>query len=133
MKIQINTDAHSVGTQARAAHLNAEVKQALAQWNSKITRVEIHLSDENGSKNGQLDQRCMLEARIEGRQPVAVSDHAATMEQAVQGATQKLVRMMSGILGRLHEHRQESSGRTSSDTRQEEVPETDSGIRLPDK
>lgn len=27
-------------------------------------------------------QRCMLEARLKGRQPVAVTDHAATLERA---------------------------------------------------
>lgn len=47
----------------------------------------------------------MLEARLEGRQPVAVTDHAATLEQAVQGAANKLVRLLDSTLGRLHEHR----------------------------
>ncbi len=33
--------------------------------------MEVHRSDENGSKSGQNDKRCVTEARLEGRQPVA--------------------------------------------------------------
>jgi ribosome-associated translation inhibitor RaiA len=72
--------------------------------------VEVHLSDENGAKSGQQDQRCMLEARLEGRQPVSVTDHAATLEQAVDGAAHKLARLLDSRLGRLHDHRETTSG-----------------------
>jgi hypothetical protein len=51
-----------------------------------------------------------LKARLEGRQPVAVTDHAATLEQAVQGAAQKLARLLDSTFGRLHDHREKASG-----------------------
>ncbi|MCP8689542.1 HPF/RaiA family ribosome-associated protein [Marinobacterium sedimentorum] len=105
MKIQLNTDVHIDGTEALAAQVAATVEQALERFSEHVTRVEVHLSDENGDKSGQHDQRCMLEARLEGRQPVAVTDHAATLEQAVQGAAQKLARLLDSMLGRLHDHR----------------------------
>ena len=110
MKIQINTDVNIDGTEALAAHVSGVVEKALERFSEHVTRVEVHLGDENGSKNGQHDQRCMLEARFEGRQPVAVTDHAATLHQAVQGATQKLVRLLDSTLGRLHDHRGKASG-----------------------
>jgi len=109
MKIQLNTDVHIEGTEALAAQVNASIEQALDHFSEHITRVEVHLSDENGGKSGQKDQRCMLEARLEGRQPVAVTDHAATLEQAVNGATQKLARLLDSTLGRLHDHREKAS------------------------
>lgn len=110
MKIQLNTDVHIDGTEALAAQVSATLKQALAHFSQHVTRVEVHLSDENGGKSGPHDQRCMLEARLEGRQPVAVTDQAATLEQAVQGAAQKLARLLDKTLGRLHDHREKTSG-----------------------
>ncbi len=116
MKIQLNTDVHIDGTEALAARVRASVEQALKRFSAHITRVEVHLSDENGGKSWQADQRCMLEARLEGRQPVAVTDHAATLDQAVQGASQKLARLLDSTLGRLHEHREKTSGLPLSGT-----------------
>lgn len=66
--------------------------------------MEVHLSDENGPKrSGQAshpDMRCVVEARLEGRQPIAATDQTATIDQAVQGATDKLARMIDSALGR---------------------------------
>lgn len=116
MKIQLNTDVHIDGTEALAAQVSATVEHALERFSAHITRVEVHLSDENGGKSGQQDHRCMLEARLEGRQPVAVTDHAATLEQAVQGAAHKLAHLLDTTLGRLHDHREKTSGLPLSGT-----------------
>jgi ribosome-associated translation inhibitor RaiA len=113
MKIQLNTDIHIDGTEALAAQVSAAVEQALARFDEHITRVEVHLSDENGGKSGQHDKRCTLEARLEGRQPVAVTEHAATLEQAVHGAAQKLAHLLDSTLGRLHDHRDDHGKRAS--------------------
>ena len=116
MKIQLNTDVHIDGNDALAAQVSATVAQALDRFSEHITRVEVHLADENAGKNGQKDQRCMLEARLQGRQPVAVTEHAPTLEQAVQGAAQKLAHLLDSMLGRLHEHRGQQGVRTSDPT-----------------
>lgn len=109
MKIQVNTDVHSVSNEAQADWIRALIEKALERFQAHVTRVEVHLSDENGSKTGPNDQRCMLEARLEGRQPVAVTERGATLEQAVQGAAQKMVHLLESTFGRLHEHRDKSS------------------------
>ncbi len=116
MKIQLNTDVHIDGTEALAAKVSATVEQALERFGEHITRVEVHLSDENGGKSGPQDQRCMLEARLQGRQPVAVTDHAATLEQAVHGAAQKLAHLLDSRLGRLQDQREKASGPPLSGT-----------------
>ena len=116
MNIQLNTDVHIDGTEALAAQVGATVEQALARFEEHVTRVEVHLSDENGDKNGQQDQRCMLEARLEGRQPLVATHHAATLEQAVHGAAKKLARLLDTTLGRLHDHREKTSGLPLSGT-----------------
>jgi ribosome-associated translation inhibitor RaiA len=109
MKIQLNTDAHIHGTEALAAQVSTSIEEALEHFKEHITRVEVHLSDENSGKHGQHDQRCMLEARLEGRKPVVVTDHAATLEKAVDGAAKKLAHLLESTLGRLHDHREKSS------------------------
>jgi ribosome-associated translation inhibitor RaiA len=116
MKTQINTDVNINGSEALAARVSATVEQALAHFSAHITRVEVHLSDENAGKSGPNDQRCMLEARLEGRQPVAVKEQAATLDQAVAGAAQKLARLLDSTLGRLHDHRETTSGLPLSGT-----------------
>jgi hypothetical protein len=63
--------------------------------------VEVHLSDENGDKEGFNDKRCMIEARLSGMKPIAVTNHANNHEEAVEGAVEKLKTSLDTILGRL--------------------------------
>lgn len=101
MKIQINADDHIEGSEALATQVSAAVEHALQRFHNHITRVEVHLSNQNGAKGGQHDKRCAIEARLEGRQPIAVTNDADTLEQAVRGAADKLVRMIDSQLGRV--------------------------------
>jgi len=103
MKIQLNTDAHIEDTEALTAKVNTIIKLALARFEEHITRIEVHLNDAPNGQSGQHDYRCMLEARLEGRQPLAVTEHAALLELAVQGATQKLEHLLGSTLGRLYD------------------------------
>lgn len=59
------------------------------------------VADENPGKHGQHDQRCMLEARLEGRQPVTATAFEATLPQAVKSAADKLARVLDTQIGRL--------------------------------
>lgn len=45
-----------------------------------------------------------MEARLEGRQPIAVTHEAATGHQAIDGAADKLERFIESTLGRLRDH-----------------------------
>jgi ribosome-associated translation inhibitor RaiA len=99
VQVQINTDRNIEGKEALTAQVSGVVEAALSRFSDHITRVEVHLSDENADKSGQHDHRCMIEARLEGRQPVAVTDTAASLDQAVSGATDKLARMIESTLG----------------------------------
>jgi ribosome-associated translation inhibitor RaiA len=103
MHIQINTDHNIEGHEALATHLSSIVANTLSRISSQITRVEVHVSDENGHKNGKNDKRCAMEARLENRPPVTVTCHAETLHQAVEGAADKLIRSLESDLGRLHD------------------------------
>jgi ribosome-associated translation inhibitor RaiA len=100
MQIQINSGHNVEGHAALAAQVSDVVESALSRVSDHITRVEVHLSDENGDKQGENDKRCMMEARLEGRQPIAVTHQAATLDQAVDGAADKLSRLIESTLGR---------------------------------
>lgn len=108
MLIKINTDHNIQGREALAARLTAVVEQALARVGEHITRVEIHLSLESGGKSGQSDKRCVMEARLEGYQPIMVSDQAGSLDQAVEGAATKMLRAIDSAHGRLRSRSQRS-------------------------
>ena len=81
------------------------VTHALHRHEPHLTRLEVHIDDENGPKGGANDIRCTMEARPKGRQPVAVTHHAATPNAAVRGATAKLVALLDSAAGRAEAQR----------------------------
>jgi ribosome-associated translation inhibitor RaiA len=106
MQVQVNTDRNIEGHEALAAQFSGVVESALNRLSDHITRVEVHLSDENSDKKGGNDNmRCMMEARLEGRQPIAVTHWAATLDQAVDGAAGKLSRRIASTIGRLRDQK----------------------------
>ncbi len=105
MEIYLNTDKHIDGREGLANHVRGVVEASLSHVSERITRVEVHLSDENGDKSGPDDKRCMMEARLEGRHPTAVTCHAPTVDQAIDGAVEKLLHSLTHTLGRLAETR----------------------------
>jgi ribosome-associated translation inhibitor RaiA len=103
MRIQINTDHHIPGREALSQQAEATVASALDHLAEHVTRVEVHLSDENGKKTGGRDKRCMIEARLEGHQPIAVTDEADSLDGAINGAAGKLKGLVERTLSRLHD------------------------------
>jgi ribosome-associated translation inhibitor RaiA len=101
MQVQIHTDRTIDGAEALSAQVVAVVADALGRFADQVTRVEVHLSDQNGEKGGADDKRCMMEARLEGRPPTAVTHQAATVEAAMDSAAAKLTRAVENALGRL--------------------------------
>ncbi len=119
MKIQINTDHNIEGHEALTTHVNSVVESALGSFSDHITRIEVHLNDESGAKQGpsggQSDKRCMMEARLQGHQPLAVTAHADTLHQAIDGAANKLTRLVESTLERLHDHKHRRDALTPDD------------------
>jgi ribosome-associated translation inhibitor RaiA len=105
MQVQVSTDHNIEGHEALSAQIRSTVEKVLSRMSDRITRVEVHLSDENGNKPGIHDQRCVMEAHLEGHQPMAVTDQATTLNQAVDGAAHKLARLIEHTLGRLKDQR----------------------------
>lgn len=99
MQIQVNTDKNIQGEDL-PERVRTIVSSALERFSGRVTRVEVHLSDENSHKAGSDDKRCLLEARLSGLQPIAVSHHAHALPQAIDGALDKLKRALESALGK---------------------------------
>lgn len=102
MLIQVNTDSNIEGREELARSVEEKITNALdSRFGDRLTRVEVHLGDENSNKKGGGDdKRCMLEARPAGLQPIAVTHHAESMSLAVDGALAKFKRALSHAIGR---------------------------------
>lgn len=101
MTIQFNTDKNIKGTEAFTTPYVAQIESELSRFSEDITRIEVHLSDENGHKDGVVTKRCLLEARMKRKQPVVVSNQADTLGQAIGGALAKLTVSLDTIMGKL--------------------------------
>lgn len=101
MQIHVNTGPNLHGGEDVSRRVQEIVAARLDRFAERITRIEAHLSDENSAKGGSNDKRCMLEARLAGLQPIAVSHQAETVLLALEGATEKLERAIGSALGRL--------------------------------
>ena len=101
MRIQINSD-QNVRVDTRVIQfVRGEVNRFLKRFGSKLTRVEVHLSDVNSRKFGINDKRCLIEARPARHRPLTATNRAQTVRQAVGGALKKLRTGLETFYGRL--------------------------------
>jgi Sigma 54 modulation protein / S30EA ribosomal protein len=98
MQIQLNSDNHIVGSPDLFAKIEQELRQRLKHLANEVTRIEVHLNDENSIKGGVDDKRCLLEARVVKMKPISVEHHADTIDQAVAGAAEQLARALKSAL-----------------------------------
>lgn len=101
MQVLVNSDHRITGTEELSTQVRASVEDTLGHLADQITRVEVHLNDVNGLKGGPDDKRCMMEARIKGHDPVAVTDAADSLDLAIDGAVNKLHKALEHRLGRV--------------------------------
>lgn len=104
MQIQVNTDKNIEGSARMSAYFTDTLHDALDRFADQVTRIEVHLSDENAQKEGGDDKRCLLEARLKGLKPIVVSHNAENLDFAVSGAIDKLVKSLESTIGKLRNH-----------------------------
>jgi hypothetical protein len=104
MIIQFNTDKTIEGKERYEAYFTTKIMHELKRFQNEISRIEAHISDENGKKEGVNAIRCLLEARIEGKKPISVVDQGDTIELAISGSTAKLKSVLESMLGKSKNH-----------------------------
>ena len=101
MLTHVFSDKHIDSDKRTQDWVTATVEVTLERHLEDLTRVEVHLSDENGGKAGPKDKRCKMEARPKGHQPILVSHDADSLTQAVEGAAEKLEHALEHLFGKL--------------------------------
>ncbi|WP_017257850.1 HPF/RaiA family ribosome-associated protein [Pedobacter arcticus] len=93
MIIQINTDNHIEGKEELNTYITNLFNEKLQRFDSYLTRVEVHLSDENGGeKGGADDKKCNIEARLENLEPIFASSQSDDISKAIHDCLQKIKR-----------------------------------------
>ncbi len=104
MNVQVRTDHNIEGSAELNKYVESLLVEHFARFKNAITRIEVHLSDENAGKFGVGDKRCLLEARIANHQPIVVSHHADNIHVAIEVASNKLLRSLDNMVGKLTNH-----------------------------
>lgn len=114
MQVQVNTGNGAQNKESLERWATDFLNGALARYRQEITRVEVQLTDENRGKGGAVDKRCMLEARLNGHEPLAVNHYGESQDEAIRGAAQKLINALEHALGKLErQHRDRETIRKS--------------------
>jgi hypothetical protein len=104
MQIQINTDNNINADKDMETYYASLIEKALGRFEDHITRIEVHLSDENSEKFGTDDKRCLIEARLNGKQPVAVTNSDETMEKSFRGGLDKIKKVLDTTLDKMRKY-----------------------------
>lgn len=104
MEVIFNTDKNIEGKERIEEYFKEQLKEDLNRFSDRVTRLEVHLSDENGAKSGDNDKKCLIEARPEGLKPLAVSATDSDIDKAVRSASQKMKNSLTKLIGKLQNH-----------------------------
>ncbi len=108
MQFQFNTDSSVMGTENVAERIEAMVRDKLARFDDRLTRVEVHVSDVNGAKHGADDKHCMIEARPRGGKPIGVTGKAAKVDDAARKAATTLSQRLDRHFGKESRHKHDA-------------------------
>ena len=125
MKVQVNTSNDIENKETLERWAGVYLNEHLARFEQDLTSIEVQMSDENhGAKGGAVDKRCMMEARVNGRAPVAVTNYAPNQDLAFRGASEKLAHALDHAFGKLdrREHRERDTIRRGADGAEESGP-----------
>lgn len=104
MTIQLNTDKNLTIHQEYESKIQNQINDALNRFSDVITRLEVHLTDENNSKEGLNDKRCLIEAKVASKEPVAVTNLGDTYDLAIAGALTKMKSALEKVVGKMKSH-----------------------------
>lgn len=104
MQFQFNSDSSVMGTENVAERVEAMVREKVARFEDRLTRIEVHVSDDNGAKRGADDKHCTIEARPRGGRPIGVHGKADKVDDAARKAATTLAQRLERVFGREAKH-----------------------------
>ena len=100
MQVQFNSDSSVMGTENVAERIETQVRGKLKRFEERLTRLEVHIRDENAKKGGDDDKSCTIEARPRGGDPVSVTAGASDVDKAARDASAKMVTLLDRHFGK---------------------------------
>lgn len=93
---KVEADARRMGN-----HFEARFRERLGRFEQRLSRIEVHVGDNDGTRReGPAGIEATIEARPYNGQPLTASDRAATAEDAIGSALQKLVSRLDATFGK---------------------------------
>lgn len=105
MQFQFNSDSSVMGTENVAERIEAMVREKLSRFEDRLTRIEVHVTDVNGSKHGADDKHCMIEARPRGGRPIGVTGTADKVDTAATRAANIMAQRLESVFGKEARHK----------------------------
>lgn len=94
MNIQLNAGQNNKG--ANASYI-AQIESSMAKFSEVITSLDVRLTKDDSAGNSVNTNKCTLEAHLETRRPIAVTNHADSYESAIRGALDKLTASLNDM------------------------------------
>ncbi len=110
MQVQVNSSNQIAGSVALQEWVGSTVVAEVERFEELLTRIEVHLSDENAQKAGPADKRCQIEFHPKGHQAMSVTHKAESFDLAVAGAATKMRHALERLDGRLDNTRKTPAG-----------------------
>ena len=105
MHIQLNTNEGIKGDERMVETVEAEIMDALSHFQDHISSVDVYLSDANKTKHGADDKICVIEARPNGKPPIAASHQAESIQEALTVAAEKMQHRLEHNFGKQNHHK----------------------------
>jgi ribosomal subunit interface protein len=86
------------------AYVERNLAQVLKPFEEHLTRIEVHLKDQNSSKKNGVDKHCLLEAKPRGMDSIAAEHDAPEFKEAVHQAALKLERALQHRIDKHRSH-----------------------------
>ncbi len=100
MLIQINSDNSTAVTASAIEGMTAALETALARFEDRLTRVEVHLAEETAPHASGRMVKCTIEARPRGQEPLAIIAHAPDVVAALREGTHKAIAALDTRFGK---------------------------------
>ena len=108
MQFQFNSDHTVMGTENVAERIETMMREKFARFEGRLTRLEVHVTDENGHKHGHDDKACTIEARPRGGKPIGVTEHGAKVDAAARKAATTMVQRLERVFGKIEKHKHDA-------------------------
>ena len=108
MQFQFNSDHTVMGTENVAERIEAMMRDKVARFEDRLTRLEVHVRDVNGAKHGADDKECTIEARPRGGKPIGVHGKADKVDDAARKAANTLAQRLERHFGKSEKHKHDA-------------------------